>query len=469
MLQPVIIAGGSGTRLWPMSRQLYPKQFLPLTGAKSMVVMTIERLSGIDYRPPVVICNEAHRFIVAEQLRDAGIKHGGIILEPEGRNTAPAIGLSALLARELDSSVPMLILPADHYMSAPDEFLKGIQRANSNALDGKLVTFGIQPGYAATGYGYIKADKSKEHTQVFPVSEFVEKPNLATAEKYLSSGHYLWNSGIFMFLPDVYLNEIATNRPDIHDAVLSSWSNRSIDMDFVRPDAKAFSACPSESIDYAVMEKTRLAMVTPIDPGWSDLGSWSALLDLMPKSKDGNVKTGDVITRNSTGNYILAEHKLVCALGVNDLVIVDTKDALLIADRNQVEDVKSVVDELKLSQRSEYIHHREVYRPWGKYDSVDNGDRYQVKRITVKPGAKLSVQMHHHRSEHWVVVCGTARVRINDSEKLLSENESVYIPIGAVHSLENPGKIELELIEIQSGAYLGEDDIVRLEDKYGRS
>ena len=469
MLQPVILAGGSGTRLWPLSRQRYPKQFLPLTGDRTMLELTVDRLAGLNCAPPIIVCNEEHRFIAAEQLRLSNIAHNGIILEPCGRNTAPAICLAALLARDIDPESTLLVLPADHHMGRPEVFVKAIKNASRAALDGSLVTFGITPNQPATGYGYIKAQLNEGTATPQKVSQFVEKPCAEVAQEYLDSGEYVWNSGIFMFRSTSFLNELQSLRPDIHSACENSWKGKTSDMDFLRPDPQAFEACPAESIDYAVMEKTNNAMVMPMDPQWNDLGSWSALFDLLPKNDDGNVQVGDVVGLNSANNYIHAEHKLVCTLGINDLVIVDTKDALLVAHKNNVEDVKQLVDILKKQQRSEYIHHREVYRPWGKYDSMDQGERFQVKRITVKPKAKLSVQMHHHRAEHWVVVSGTAKVTIDNVTKLISENESVYIPVGAVHALENPGKIPIELIEIQSGSYLGEDDIVRFEDLYGRA
>ena len=467
MLQPVIIAGGSGTRLWPLSRKRYPKQFLPLIGDKTMLQITVERLAGLEHAPPIIVCNEEHRFIAAEQLRELGISHGGIILETSGRNTAPAICLAALLANEIEPGSNLLVLPADHHMSAPDRFCAGVNSAIAAASGGSLITFGITPDKPATGYGYIKANMRADSP--YPIVEFVEKPEQRVAQSYLASGDYLWNSGIFLFSSSTYLNELDIYRPGILAACQNAWATKTLDKDFYRPDSAAFAACPSESIDYAVMEHTNKALVSPIDPGWNDLGSWSALLDLLPKTPQGNVQKGDVISHNSSNNYIHAENKLVSTLGVNDLVIVDTKDALLVAHRDNVEEVKLIVEQLKAVDRSEYIHHREVFRPWGKYDAMDSDERFQVKRITVKPLAKLSVQMHHHRAEHWVVVKGTAKVTIDGTDKLVSENESVYIPIGAVHALENPGRIPIELIEIQTGSYLGEDDIVRFEDRYGRS
>ena len=469
MLQPVIIAGGSGTRLWPLSRQLYPKQLLPLVGDKTMLQVTLERLQGLNCAPPIIVCNEDHRFIAAEQLRLSDTEHHGIILEPCGRNTAPAICLAALLAKDIDPNATLLVLPADHHMDDPQAFVAAVKAAQEAAASGALITFGITPNHAATGYGYIKSAAPLTGDQPQKISEFIEKPNLERAEALIASGDYLWNSGIFMFRGDAFLKDLQTLRPDIYSACLQSWQTSAVDMDFVRPDSNLFSACPAESIDYAVMEKTANAMVMPMDPQWNDLGSWSSLLDLLPKNAQGNVEIGDTMSIDSCNNYIRGDNKLITTLGISDLVIVDTKDALLVAHKDHVEKVKQLVDQLKTEQRSEYIHHREVYRPWGKYDSMDQGSRFQVKRITVKPEAKLSVQMHHHRAEHWVVVSGTAKVSIDNVERLICENESVYIPIGAVHSLENPGKIPIELIEIQSGAYLGEDDIVRFDDRYGRA
>jgi len=469
MLQPVIIAGGSGTRLWPLSRQLYPKQFLPVVGDETMLQATLERLQGLDCAPPIIVCNEDHRFIAAEQLRLAGIQHNGIILEPCGRNTAPAICLAALLAKEIDPDASLLVLPADHHMADPQAFLAAVRTAQEAAASGALITFGITPNHPATGYGYIKSAAPLTGDKPQKISEFIEKPSLERAEALIASGDYLWNSGIFMFRGRAFLKELQTLRPDIYSTCLQSWQTSAADMDFVRPDSNLFSACPAESIDYAVMEKTANAMVMSMDPQWNDLGSWSSLLDLLPKNAQGNVEIGDTMSIDSCNNYIRGDSKLIATLGISDLVIVDTKDALLVAHKDHVEKVKQLVDQLKTEQRSEYIHHREVYRPWGKYDSMDQGSRFQVKRITVKPEAKLSVQMHHHRAEHWVVVSGTAKVSIDNVERLICENESVYIPIGAVHSLENPGKIPIELIEIQSGAYLGEDDIVRFDDRYGRA
>jgi mannose-1-phosphate guanylyltransferase len=467
MLQPIIIAGGSGTRLWPLSRKRFPKQFLPLTGDNTMLQMTVERLSGLTCLPPIIVCNEEHRFIAAEQLRELDIEHGGIILEPCARNTAPAICLAALLANEDNPQNNLLILPADHFMGAPEQFCQAVISALATAETGAIVTFGIEPSEPATGYGYIKRGEAQDSP--YPICQFIEKPCAEAAEQYMASGEYLWNSGIYLCSSGVYLSELEHFRPDIFAACVSAWDNRSTDGGFIRPDSASFENCPDESIDYAVMEQTDKARVTPIDPDWSDLGSWRSLLQQLPKTVAGNVETGDVVCRDSSNNYIYAQHKLVSLLGVDNLVVVDTKDALLVAHKDRVDDVKLIVKELDNQQRSETLEHREVYRPWGKYDAMDSDERFQVKRITVKPLAKLSLQMHHHRAEHWVVVKGTAKVTIDGLDSLVSENESVYIPIGAVHALENPGKIPIELIEIQTGSYLGEDDIVRIKDRYGRA
>ena len=466
MILPVIMAGGSGSRLWPLSRQLFPKQFLTLFGRNSMLQSTAQRLSGIEHQAPVVICNEEHRFSVAEQFRANNIENSGIILEPVGRNTAPAIALSAFQAVSQGDDPLLLVLAADHVIKDEVEFCRAVEKAAVIAQQSQLVTFGIVPTAPETGYGYIK--RGQQQGDGFVVSSFVEKPDLATAQDYLSTGDYYWNSGMFLFKASVYLAELKLHRPDIYQACEQAMAVTQADVDFIRVDAKAFEACPDDSIDYAVMEKTSEAVVVPMDCGWSDVGSWSALWDIEDKDIDGNAFKGDVINVNSSNTYVNAEERLVAVVGLDDVVVVETKDAILVSKKSQVQEVKQVVNQLKAEQRSEFKHHREVYRPWGKYDSVDNGERFQVKRITVKPGAKLSVQMHHHRAEHWIVVSGTAKVTNGEQELLLTENQSTYIPIGVVHALENPGKVDLELIEVQSGSYLGEDDIVRFEDRYGR-
>ncbi|MTD42691.1 mannose-1-phosphate guanyltransferase [Erwinia sp. CPCC 100877] len=472
-LYPVIMAGGAGSRLWPLSRVLYPKQFLRLKGELTMLQATINRLNGVACESPVVICNEQHRFIVAEQLRQLNKLTENIILEPAGRNTAPAIALAALAARRSspDRDPLMLVLAADHMIENEMAFRNAVVEAIPFAESGKLVTFGIVPNQPETGYGYIRRGgvcERKADAVAFDVAQFVEKPDLATAEGYVSCGEYYWNSGMFLFRAGRYLEELAKYRPDILEACECAMAGCDPDLDFVRVDEKAFLACPDESIDYAVMEKTADAVVVPMDAGWSDVGSWSSLWEISQRSEEGNVHHGDVISHGSENSYVYAESGLVTTVGVKDLVVVQTRDAVLIADRNHVQDVKKVVERIKADGRHEHHIHREVYRPWGKYDSIDAGQRYQVKRITVKPGEGLSLQMHHHRAEHWIVVAGTARVTIDDKVTLLGENESIYIPLGATHCLENPGKIPLELIEVRSGAYLEEDDIVRFRDRYGR-
>lgn len=469
---PVILSGGSGSRLWPLSRQLKPKQFLPLVNdSLSMLQATIERLQGLEVALPRLICNEEHRFLAAEQLRQVGMEKANILLEPVGRNTAPAIALAALQVVEneaAESEDPvLLVLPADHLIRDVGIFQTCVKNALPLAQAGKLVTFGIIPAHAETGYGYIEQGVALENGG-YTVSRFVEKPNAATAADYLASGQYLWNSGMFMFRAGRYLEELERYRPDILAACRASLDKTEQDLHFTRVDAEAFANCPSDSIDYAVMERTDAAVVVPMDAGWSDIGAWSALWEFSQKDSNGNVCKGDVLAYNSRNTYLHAESRLITTVGVENLVIIETQDAVLVADKDRVQDVKKVVEQIKYSGRHEHMNHREVYRPWGVYDSIGQGVRYQVKRITVKPGAKLSVQMHHHRAEHWIVVSGTAKVTNGEKTYLVSENQSTYIPVGQVHSLENPGVIPLELIEVQSGSYLGEDDIVRLEDKYGR-
>ncbi len=464
MLCPIILSGGSGSRLWPLSRSLYPKQFLSLVDNSSMLQATVRRLSCFDALDPIVICNEEHRFVVAEQLRSDEVQ-GTIVLEPEGRNTAPAVAVAAHLASQ-ESDPILLVLAADHIISDLDEFSKVVLQAMPLARAGKLVTFGIIPTSANTEYGYIK--RGERIDAGFSVEAFVEKPNRIIAEQYVATSEYYWNGGMFLFKASRYLDELRKYRSDIADACEKSIQRVSKDFDFIRLDEDAFRACPDESIDYAVMEYTKDAVVVPLDAGWNDIGSWAAMWDVAPKSEDGNTLQGDVVHCNSKNCFVHSDDRLVATIGLEDIVIVDTKDALLVADKDSVHDVKSVVAELKKADRCEFKTHREVFRPWGKYESLDWGTRYQVKHITVNPGANLSVQMHHHRAEHWVVVSGTARVTRGDDTFLVSENQSTYIPIGKVHALENPGKLPLELIEVQSGSYLGEDDIVRLNDSYGR-
>lgn len=467
-MQPVVLAGGSGSRLWPKSRVALPKQFLSLTSEQSMLQETLARLDGTEAQSPIVICNDAHRFLVADQLLQADCQHGGIILEPVGRNTAPAIALAAMHAIKTDPEAVLLVLAADHLIQSTSAFHSAIQKAETLALQGKLVTFGIVPDQAHTGYGYIKSGAALG--EGFSVSEFVEKPDLSTATQYVNSGDYYWNSGMFMFQAKTYLSELAKYAPDILSVCERAIATGTPDLEFIRVDADVFSQSPDDSIDYAVMEHTQLAAMVALDAGWSDVGSWSSLWETAEsKDKDGNVLVGDVMVTDTSNTYVNAEERLVATVGLDDVVIVETKDAVLVANKSKVQDIKTIVNQLKAEKRPEFEFHREVYRPWGKYDSIDNGERFQVKRITVNPGEKLSVQMHHHRAEHWIVVSGTANVTIDESVTMLTENQSIYIPIGSVHALENPGKIPLELIEVQSGSYLGEDDIVRFSDRYGRA
>ncbi|HDW8577572.1 TPA: mannose-1-phosphate guanylyltransferase/mannose-6-phosphate isomerase [Escherichia coli] len=467
MIIPIIMAGGSGTRLWPLSRSLYPKQFLSLINENSLLQETLKRLDGLNCLPPVIVSNNEHRFIVAEQLRQFGVDDFQIILEPVGRNTAPAVALAALKSLELHGDHHMLVLAADHAIQDIEAFHAAVFAAEQESVDNKLVTFGIVPTKPETGYGYIKKGEQVKNS-VFKVNSFVEKPDLETAKNYLEQKCYLWNSGMFMFKASVYLDELKKFRPDILAACKESLSSASTDLDFIRLNSDVFAECPDESIDYAVMEKTQDCVVIPLDADWSDIGSWTSLWEISEKDEHENVSHGDVINYNSRNNYIYSEGSLISTVGVNNLIIVQTKDALLVAQQDNVQDIKKIVEILKKQKRSEHISHREVYRPWGRYDSVERGDRYQVKRITVKPGECLSTQMHHHRAEHWVVVAGTAKVTCGERTFFVTENESTFIPIGTVHTLENPGKIPLEVIEIQSGVYLGDDDIVRLSDKYGR-
>jgi len=469
MILPIIMSGGSGSRLWPLSRALHPKQFLALLNENTLLQETINRLDT-NCLNPLIICNNEHRFIVAEQLRANGTSASDIILEPMGRNTAPAIALAALSAIANGDDPLLLVLAADHVIKDISAFQQSVLTAEVFAKQNKLVTFGIVPSHPETGYGYIKQGEQQTDGSAtgYDVDCFVEKPDLETATCYLESGQYLWNSGMFMFKASRYLEELEKFSPQILTVCRDAYESNSKDLDFTRISAEIFKHCPDDSVDYAVMEHTNDAVVVPLNAGWSDVGSFSSLWEVSEKDQAGNVIQGDAIAHNTTNSYIHAGHKLVTTVGVDNLVIIETKDALLVANKDKVQDVKTIVNKLKAQDRYEYKHQREVYRPWGKYDSLDSGPRDQVKRITVKPGAKLSVQMHHHRSEHWIVVSGTAKITNGEKTFLLTENQSTYIPLGQIHALENPGILPLELIEVQTGAYLGEDDIVRFEDKYGR-
>lgn len=466
-LQPVLLSGGSGTRLWPLSRESYPKQFLPLVGEDTMLQATWRRVADIADAGPIVVANEDHRFLVAEQLRQVGAPTPAILLEPMGRNTAPAIALAALQAMDAGGDPLLLVLPSDHVVTDGEAFRRAVREAAPAAEAGALLTFGIVPVGPETGFGYIQAEHS-DADGVRAVRRFVEKPDAATAHGYLDAGGYYWNSGMFLFRASTLLAELERFRPDILEACREAFAAARRDGDFIRLDREAFARCPSDSIDYAVMEKTASAMVLPVDIGWNDVGSWSALWDVAEHDEAGNAHHGDVIAVDSRNSYAYAR-RLVALVGVDDLVVVETDDAVLVARKDRVQEVKQVVAQLKAAQRSQAALHREVHRPWGSYDSVDVGDGFQVKRIKVKPGAALSLQSHNQRAEHWIVVRGTARVTRNNDVFELFANQSTYIPIGAKHRLENPGSEVLELIEMQSGAYLGEDDIVRYEDVYGRN
>lgn len=471
---PVIIAGGTGSRLWPLSRELYPKQFLQLSGDKTLLQTTLLRLSSLSYTTPLVITNEKYRFIVAEQLRQIDKLDDNIILEPYGRNTASAIALAALtIAKKKYAQEPLLlILAADHTIEKEELFCKAVTNAIPIAQKDKIVTFGIVPDYAETGYGYIKRGKQFTADDVYTdavfydIDKFVEKPDLETAEKYISTDDYYWNSGMFLVKPSVYLNELKIYQPKIFEKCKTVIDNSFSDLDFIRLPENSFKECPSESIDIAVMEKTQRGIVYPIDIGWNDIGSWQSLWSVSKKNNDGDVCIGDVITYETKNNYIYSESVLVAAIGLEDIIIIQTKDAILVAKKTDVQNVKNVVNILKHKNRTEHITHREVFRPWGKFDSIDQGERYRVKKIIVKPGEGLSLRMHHHRSEHWIVLSGTARVTLNNTTRLLTANESIYIPLGSIYSLENPGIIPLHLIEVSSGDYLGEDDIIRQKERY---
>lgn len=468
-VHPVILAGGKGSRLWPMSRALNPKQLLRLAGDGTMLQETIGRVTGDNFAPPLVICNDEHRFIIAEQLRQLTITPQALVLEPTGRNTAPAAAIAALILAAQDPQALMLIMPSDHVIGRPDAFHQAIAAATSAAAEGALVTFGIQPTRPETGYGYLRAGASTTHAGVLRLDRFVEKPDLKTAEAYLAEGGTYWNAGIFLFRADRFLAELERCEPEILAACRAALAAAGNDLEFLRLDAAAFATCPTKSIDYAVMEHATNAAVVPVDMAWSDVGAWDALWELGDKDADGNHLLGDVIAQDITNCYVRSESGLVAVLGVSDLVVVNTDDAVLVAHKDHAQDVKRIVDRLEAEGRTEHIVHTTVQRPWGAFRAVANGERHQVKVITVRPGARLSLQMHHHRAEHWVVVQGTAEVTRSEETFLLHENQSTYIPLGIPHRLRNPGKVPLLLIEVQSGSYLGEDDIVRFEDLYGRS
>ncbi len=466
---PVILSGGSGTRLWPLSREHYPKQFLPITSEKTLLQETILRASGEGFANPIIVCNINHRFIVAEQLRKINVTPKAILLEPVGRNTAPAAAIAALVAIKENPQSQLLILPADHSIAKPEALQEAIMQGTKAVCQGHLLTFGITPSGPETGYGYIKQGSPlPNHKTCYSVAQFIEKPPQAKAEAYLASGDYAWNSGMFLFAAEDYLKELETHHPEMMQKMHQALENSIHDMDFIRLDEEAFMACPSDSIDYAVMEHTQKAAMIPVDLGWNDVGAWTSLWDIGNKDEKGNVTHGDVVTEDVGQSYLRSEGPLVAALGVDDMVIVATPDAVLVSPKDRVQDTKKIVEKLRKEGREEHKFHIRVYRPWGWYQALDVSERFQVKRIMVKPGEKLSLQMHHHRAEHWVVVSGTAMVTRDEETILLSENESAYIPIGTKHRLENPGKLPLHLIEVQSGTYLGEDDIVRFEDSYGR-
>ena len=481
-LHPIILAGGSGTRLWPLSREFYPKPFLSVSGERSMLQDTILRLDGVgDTAPPVVVCNEEHRFLVAEHSRQIDRLPRSIILEPAGRNTAPALTLAALAVCDQTDDGPdgvMLALPADHTISGVEAFQNAVRVAASLAERGGIVTFGIAPTFPSTGYGYIRRGQALDDAPAYELAEFVEKPDEKTARAMLATEEYLWNSGMFVMRASAWLEEIERFRPDIAAACRAAHADGSFDGLFFRPEEETFAACPSDTIDYAVMERIagngrgdngkRGALVAPIEAGWSDVGSWAAIMDVSEKDDDGNVVRGDVYTHEMRNSMIFGHHRLVAAVGLEDVIVVETPDAVLAADRNRVEDVRALVERLKAENRPERENHRRVHRPWGWYETIDSGERFQVKRITVNPGQALSLQMHHHRSEHWVVVSGAAKIVTEGGEALLFENQSAYVKVGETHRLENPGTIPLEIIEVQSGSYLGEDDIVRFEDRYNR-
>lgn len=475
-VMPIILCGGSGTRLWPLSRAGFPKQFLCLTGKESLFQDAAKRLMAlscehVDVGAPLIVTNEEHRFLALEQLREIGVEPGAALLEPEGRNTAPALTLAALAAMENGEDPVLVVTPADQTVADAGAFNGAMHDAISQVAEGTIVILGVTPDRPETGYGYIQAAVGSTPTLV--VERFVEKPDEATARQYLAEGNYYWNAGMFVLKASVWLQAIESFRPDIAATTRASWVRRSTDAAFVRPGAAEFAAIPSDSIDYAVMERcpgSRFPIrMAPLDAGWSDLGAWDAVWSVLPKDEQGNAHVGDVLATDSSNTLVHATSRLVAVVGVENLVVVETPDAVLVSDRSRSQDVKYIVNALQQQKREEHTLHRKVHRPWGWYDSIDEGGRFKVKRIQVKPGASLSLQKHHHRAEHWVIVSGTAEITNGSKVLLLTENQSTYIPLGEVHRLANPGTIPLEIIEVQSGSYLGEDDIVRFQDTYGRT
>ncbi|MCP4588750.1 mannose-1-phosphate guanylyltransferase/mannose-6-phosphate isomerase [Pseudoalteromonas sp.] len=468
MIVPVILCGGSGSRLWPQSRQAYPKQFLPLTSEKTMFQETLLRLDGFEHFNPLIICNKDHRFIVSEQLRLLDREVDAIVLEPFSRNTAPAVALAAKKALDLHDDPTLLVLAADHLIADLNAFNNAVKEAAELADKGRLVTFGITPTKPETGYGYIKCG-AHESASSYKIDSFKEKPDLETAKQYLSSGNYYWNSGMFMFKASSLYNELYEHAPDIASACNEAYSNSNSDNSFIWVEKSSFALCPDESIDNAVMEKTSEGAIIPMDAGWNDVGAWDALWEALDKDNDGNVLKGEVITFDTTDSYISSEKNLIATAGLKDIIVVESDDSILVAHKDSAQQVKSIVKQLDKQGGTKHKVHRKVFRPWGHYDSIDAGKRFHVKRICVKPGQKLSLQMHYHRAEHWIVVKGTARITRDEAVELLTENQSTYIPVGVLHRLENPGKVDLEIIEVQSGSYLDEDDIVRFDDNYGRA
>lgn len=468
MLVPVLLSGGVGSRLWPLSRELSPKQFLPLTGQSSLLEQTLMRADNLQAAAPIIVCNDEHRFMVAEQLRSVAIVPDAIILEPVGKNTAPAVAVAALHALKKDPAAVMLVMPADHVIGDVAAFSAAVNLGLAQAEQGSLVTFGIVPESPETGYGYIRRQQGADQGS-YAIAEFVEKPSSEIAQQYVASGDYYWNSGMFLLGAKTYLDELQQHAPAMLQAATAAYEQSVNDLDFVRLNAEAFAACPSDSIDYAVMEKTAKGMVVPLSCGWNDVGAWSSLWEVGEKDRSGNVVRGDTILQDTENSYIHSSSRLVTTIGIDSIVVVETADAILVADKSRVQDVKAIVNSLKAQQREEVNTHTKVYRPWGSYESLVVADRFQVKRIIVNPKQKLSLQLHHHRAEHWVVVSGTAIVTCGETQSVLTEDQSTYIPLGTKHRLENAGVIPLEIIEVQSGSYLGEDDIVRFEDVYGRN